>query len=59
MRSDLSMLSPQDAQAPLEEIGRVRRSTRTRLGAHTWMSFMVWAAIFAAATVWIAWRMKP
>ncbi|MFP3916065.1 MAG: hypothetical protein ACLFWM_14390, partial [Actinomycetota bacterium] len=51
MTTDLSSLSPGDAEQLLNEISQVRRQTRSRLGEHTWMGFLVWAAVFAGAAI--------
>lgn len=45
------MVSSGEAATLLEEIGRVRRSTRSRIGEHTWMAFVVWAVVFAGAAL--------
>lgn len=45
------MLSSREAEILLDEIGRVRRTTRSRVGEHTWVSFLVWAVVFAGAAL--------
>ncbi|MFO7293258.1 MAG: hypothetical protein FWJ92_02645 [Actinomycetes bacterium] len=48
---DTTSLRPEDARLLLSEVERARRATRFRIGEHSWISFAIWAAVFAGAAI--------
>src|SRR5690554_6289318 len=50
-RMDSTTLRPEDARLLLAEIERARRATRYRIGQYSWISFAIWATVFAGAAI--------
>jgi len=48
---DSTTLRPEDARLLLAEIERARRATRYRIGQYSWISFAIWATVFAGAAI--------